>query len=265
MEYGACRDSITRLTLPEGSVLQHARATKGYEARQTHVNNFIQSDYDWLLMLDADMTFPEDTAERLMSHGKTFVSGYYLFRRLHPAQPIWFRPPEDGVWPLPPFVNDPERGRLHELGASGWGCVLLHRSVIEDTRAVLKGEWDVLEDDMDVWPYDLAVVMRAIRERDWQTLQAELRPLRGKYEEGGRVMGSDIRYGILARQAGHVLWGDPDVRCGHYTSWALHPDYYTALWNDQSGADKFRLLSELEGQMETVRAGYREHLAELVP
>jgi len=117
-------------------------------------------------------------------------------RRFAPMFSVWFEP-FDGVWPLMPFTDDPERGRLHELGASGWGCILLHRDVIEGTRPYLDGYQEVLEDAM----YDL----------------------RGEKD----IIGSDIRYPILAKQAGFTLWGDPDVRPKHIVSYPLSPDDYS--------------------------------------
>jgi hypothetical protein len=172
------------------------KATKGYEARQKHVDAFLVSQHDWLLLLDHDMIFEPDTLERLRSHGVPYVSGLYMRRRFAPMFSVWFEP-FTGEWPLMPFTADPERGRLHELGASGWGCVLLHREVIEGTRPYLDGYQEVLEDAM----YDL----------------------RGEKD----IIGSDIRYPILAKQAGFTLWGDPDVRPKHIVSYPLSPDDYS--------------------------------------
>jgi hypothetical protein len=41
------------------------------------------------------------------------------------------------------------------------------------------------------------------------------------------IIGSDIRYPILAKQAGFTLWGDPDVRPKHIVSYPLSPDDYS--------------------------------------
>lgn len=177
-------------------------ATKGYEARQNHINAFLESDHDYLLLLDHDMIFEPDTLERLRSHERPYVSGLYMRRRFAPMFSVWFEP-FDGVWPLMPFTDDPERGRLHELGASGWGCILLHRDMIEAVRPSLCGEQEVLEDDMDVWP--------------------DGTPCRGTKDQ----IGSDIRYPVLCKRAGWSLWGDPDVRPKHLVQYPLSPDDYT--------------------------------------
>jgi len=247
-ESGECRDSIGLiLHRPRDEGPYFARATKGYEARQTHLNKwFNETKHPFILLLDQDMRFEPDTLERLRSHGLPYVSGLYMRRRYSPLAPVWYRP-YTGKWPLEPWVGVPERGKLHPIGASGWGCVLLHREVVEAVRLLLKGEWDIFEDDMDIYPYDLGAIMTAIRglraivdgkpdplvafpalEAHLTTLETEIRPLRADRE----VVGSDIRYPFFAKQAGYQLVGDPDVRPAHMIDYPLSANDY-----DQASPD----------------------------
>ena len=224
--------------------------TKGYELRQRHINKFMASHHEFCLMLDHDMIFPADTLERLRSHKLPYVSGLYMRRQYDPIAPIWFEPNPRGIWPSEPMTRDPERGRLHKIGASGWGCILVHREVIEETRRILKGEPEVIEDDMDVWPYDLVAIMDALKGlRDLvdntptrrtllpalahhtETLEREIRPLRG--DKG--AVGSDIRFPYYARVAGFQLWGDPDVRCGHILNYPLSPNDFSSSGEEYLG------------------------------
>jgi hypothetical protein len=201
---------------PGDSPPQFRVGTKGYETRQQHFDHWLtQTEYPFMLLLDHDMVFAEDTLERLRSHGKPYVSGLYMRRRWAPMAPIWFEPFEG--WPYRWMTAMPERGRLHEIGASGWGCILIHREVALAVRGLLKGELDVIEDDMDVWPYDLEAVL-AGRER--------LRPLRGI---PGEPIGSDVRYPFFALHAGYPLYGDPDVRPGHLIHYPLTADDFAGM------------------------------------
>jgi hypothetical protein len=241
-EHGACRDSIMSIARrPGDSPIHFVRATKGFEARQGHFDYWLtKTDHDFMLLLDSDMVFPADTLEKLRSHGKPYLSGYYLFRST-PLRPIWFKP-FSGSWPFEPYSSDPERGRLHELGASGWGCILVHREVAEAVRPLLKGEAFVIEDDMDVYPYDLHRVITSIKrlkqvarakprpeitqaavEVIANDLANEFRPLRGLKDN----VGSDLRFPWFARLAGYPLYGDPDVRCGHMLHYPVNPDDYS--------------------------------------
>lgn len=192
---------------PGDSFPQFIQGTKGYEVRQMHFNNFIESTHDYMLLLDSDMVFDIDTLERLRSHQQPYVSGLYCYRTLNPLRLMWFKP-WDGSWPFKPVVDPPDRGRLHEIGASGWGCILLHREVVEGTRKILKDELDVLEDAMYSWP-------RYPDEPE--------RLLRGTRRT---IIGSDIRYPFYAYHAGYQLYGDPDVRARHLLTYGLHPDDY---------------------------------------
>lgn len=249
-----CRESIERIARRDGDLPpKYVYATKGYEARQLHINNFLyETRKDWLLLLDHDQYFPQDTLERLRRHGQPYVSGFYMRRSIRPMCPVWFYP-FDGTWPMKPYAEKPEPGKLHELGASGWGCILVHREVLETVRdEVLRGEDMVLEDDMDVWPYDLANVMEAIGtlralveerpkvavlrpalESVYRVLAAELRPLRGVKHP---MVGSDIRFPFFAKAAGYTLWGDPDVRCGHNIQYELSPNDWAQTPDEQIAA-----------------------------
>ena len=195
--------SIINIKRREGdSIPRFKMATKGYEARQRHIDEFLTTDHDFIFLLDHDMIFEPDTLERLRNHGLPYVSGLYMRRRFAPMFSVWFEP-YDGQWPLMPFTDDPERGKLHKIGASGWGCMLMHRQMIEAVRPSLCGEHEVIEDDMDVWP--------------------DGEPMRGTKDP----IGSDIRYPLLCLRQGWQLYGDPDVRPSHLMQYPLSPDDYS--------------------------------------
>ncbi|MBU2249088.1 MAG: hypothetical protein KKD77_20240 [Gammaproteobacteria bacterium] len=244
IEYAAARDSIHGLILrPGDSSLNWTRATKGYEARQEHLNRFLDTKHDFAALLDGDMVFDPATLERLRRHELPFVSGLYMRRSTKPVAPVWYKP-YSGFWPIEPWTDPVKEGALYRLGASGWGCVLVHREVVLAVRDLLKGEWEVLEDDMDIWPYDLREIMRAIHgirslvdeqpasstcypalREHLETLEKQIRPLRCDRE----IIGSDIRFAWFANQAGFPLWGDPDVRPGHIIQYPLSATDYNLI------------------------------------
>jgi hypothetical protein len=241
-ELSECRDSIVGIERRDGDEgPTYIRATKGYEARQMHIDRFLKSDHDFIMMLDHDQVFPVDTLERLRAHKQPFVSGYYMRRTIKPLLPVWYEYGERGEWPMICWTQEPERGRLHKLGASGWGCVLIHRAVFEAVEPLLKGEQFVLEDDMDVWPYDLETVLKimSVIEKHAEdpdlvrvavkAFRSEFRPLRCLKS----VIGSDIRFSFFAREAGFDLYGDPDVRCGHMINYPLSPDDFSLHSDDE--------------------------------
>jgi len=239
-ENGICRDSIENIKRRKGDTQPlFVRATKGYEARQMHLNNWYENTkHAFILFLDHDMTFPVNTLEQLRSHKKPFVSGFYMRRTLNPVAPVWFEQGKAGEMPMKPFTFVPEKDRLYPLGASGWGCILIHRDVITATRKILKGEPEIIEDDMDIAPYDMVKVLKAIKKMKGEiskeqidmsvisggisVLSDELIPLRMVKDP----VGSDLRFPFFARLAGFPLWGDSGVNCGHLVNYPIGMDDY---------------------------------------
>lgn len=263
-ENGECHDSISNLAVrPGDSFPMFFRATKGYEARQSHINAFLETKHDFLFLVDSDMIFQQDALERLRDRKLPFVSGLYMRRRYNPMVPIWFENAEPGVLPLKIWTRTWETNKLYEIGASGWGCMLMHRDVILATRKILKGEPDIIEDDMDIYPYDLNTLFSALRHLDMAAnesdtiasieirryvaaLRNEIRPLRGKKDN----VGSDVRFPFFAKLAGYQLYGDSGVMCGHMLNYPLHPNDYNVSMNE----DQIRSVTEqtvAEWQKET--------------
>jgi hypothetical protein len=213
-EYGPARDSIEKIiTRNKDFRAEPIRATKGYEARQAHLDNWYnKTKHPFILFLDSDMIFPVNTLERLRAHKAPFVSGFYMRRTIRPVAPVWFERGANGVMPLKPLMAVLEVNKTYPIGASGWGCMLIHRDVIAAMKPILKGELEIIEDDMDVYPYDLKKVL---------TGKEQLIPLRGIKDE---IVGSDIRFPFYAQLAGFPLMGDTGVACLHVTNYPVALD-----------------------------------------
>jgi hypothetical protein len=273
-EIGECRDSIEQIRRKKGDELHYVRATKGYEARQLHLNNWYKgTKLPFLLLLDHDMKFPPNTLERLRSWKLPYISGLYMRRRYAPMAPVWFDYGQAGVMPMAPYTGVPMPNTLYKIGASGWGCILVHRDVITAMKPILKGEDEIIEDDMDVFPYDLKLIMMAIRELDRLTkqgkrtkdddfamrecveiLQAEVKPLRALKDP----VGSDIRFPFYARLAGFDLYGDSGVMCEHVLNYPLSPADYI----NQSAANvrdvTMAIRLQVQGEVERIQKATAE-------
>jgi hypothetical protein len=196
-------------------------------------------------------------------------------RQFEPVMaPVWFKYTGGKVWPRMPATEVPEQPGLVKVDASGWGCVLIHRDVVLDTRKLLKGEPDVIEDDMDIWPYDLGKVMgsinglkalvddkpsvRVIRpalEKYVDILDEEIRPLRGSND----AVGSDIRYPFFAKRAGYDLLLDPEVAPGHILHYPLKPDDYVGAGPDYADA----VTKTNKSKVRSARRDWKKRLNEL--
>jgi hypothetical protein len=273
-EIGECRDSIEQIRRKKGDELHYVRATKGYEARQLHLNNWYKgTKLPFLLLLDHDMKFPANTLERLRSWKLPYISGLYMRRRYAPMAPVWFDYGQAGVMPMAPYTGVPMPNTLYKIGASGWGCILVHRDVITAMKPILKGEDEIIEDDMDVLPYDLKRVMGAIKgirkayEENGpmggamcdvieyiEVLEEEIRPLRALKDP----VGSDIRFPFYARLAGFDLYGDSGVMCEHVLNYPLSPADYI----NQSAANvrdvTMAIRQQVQGEVERIQKATSE-------
>jgi hypothetical protein len=89
--------------------------------RNNLVHFFLKSDHTHLLFIDADLSFGPQIAERLLSHDKDIVCGWYPKKQLEFA-PVYNK--------LPAASIDPETALL-EVRHAGTGMMLIRRNVIE--------------------------------------------------------------------------------------------------------------------------------------
>lgn len=97
------------------------------EARTLAVEHARNAGVDWILWLDDDMAPPADLLERLFESGKTFV-GAVAHKRDPPHEPCVYRIREGRAEHLEPGPDSPP---LLEADATGFACLLMHRSVWE--------------------------------------------------------------------------------------------------------------------------------------
>jgi len=147
-------------------------------ARNVLVENFLKSDCTHLLFLDSDMVFPPDTIDLLLRHEKPVVSGlYFLRKKLYPS----FRFLKNGDYHS--SYEFPQNS-LMKVDATGLGCILVKREVLEKISEQNKGE-----------------------------------PLfYTKYIEGSRtkVSGEDTVFCELVKKAGFEIYVDTGLLLGHY-------------------------------------------------
>jgi hypothetical protein len=169
--------------------------------RNRLAEKFVKTNADWMLSLDDDMAppigFPAESAkwgakfdqsfnrtdviERLMSHGKTFVSALY-FDRGGQGIPMFAEGRNS-----PQIAADVRRGPVDKIQPTDWfgaGCSLIHRSVFTD----------MLEKIPDI-------------------RTPEGRP-NGWYNPLGDA-GEDVSFAIRAKEIGHQPFIDLGCICGH--------------------------------------------------
>lgn len=118
------------LTMKAGSLI--------YLSRNELATAAIQIEADYVFWLDSDMVFKPDTLIRMMETLKAndldILTGLY-FRRVPPYSPVLYNKIEiDGVaCDFSEFDRIPDE--LFEVGACGFGCVLMKTDVFFDVQA----------------------------------------------------------------------------------------------------------------------------------
>ena len=108
-----------------------------YDSRNTLARKAIEGEFDRVLWLDSDMTFPPDLYAKLSAHldnGLDFVTGLY-YKRKQPVQPTVFSCiyVEDMIPRADVFTEIP--GGLFEVAACGFGAVMMRAEVLKKVAA----------------------------------------------------------------------------------------------------------------------------------
>lgn len=112
----------------------HVQNTKGSmlpRSRQLQVLQAMGAGATHILMLDSDMTFPRDTAHRLMAHDKECVAANCA-TKLIPAQPTAKLKGEGKIGV--PCYTDPGSKGLQKVWRVGTGVMMLKASVFRKVK-----------------------------------------------------------------------------------------------------------------------------------
>lgn len=159
-------------------------------ARNAMVTTFLGGSADWMLMLDTDIVFPPFLVSLMVKRAReleaTVLSGLYWGMRGNAdgpgatAFPVAYLSVTDNPDDLGPLKMLP--AQPIPVDGVGAGCLLVHRSALEDLRA------------------------------------AEVNPVFPYFQEtvrSGHIMSEDLEFCLRLGEAGHQVWFDPTIEVGH--------------------------------------------------
>lgn len=164
-----------------------------YAARDKLVGQAIKTECDYIMWFDSDMTFDQDTLERLLKAAEEndadIVSGLY-FRRSPPYSPVAFSDFQivEGEPSGKHKDYEGELSGMHEVGAVGFGCVLTSVGAVLDILAKNKSCFSPI----------------------------------------GSV-GEDLAFCWRARELGYKVLLDCDIKCGHVGHVVVKQQLYESL------------------------------------
>lgn len=159
---------------------------RGYDcatARNNIVTKFLESDAEWLMMVDNDVTVPRDALLNFLEDGVDVVSGYYVhrFKVNEPSNKTNICKRGELNYSMQ-FTGEElaemrERGEhLIRIHGGGMGCILIRKSVFQRIA----------------YPY--------YKWRDYG---------------GGKMLSEDLHFCEQCKQEGIKIYADTRVRCGH--------------------------------------------------
>lgn len=165
-----------------------------HTARNILADGFLKTDCEWAFWMDSDMILEARTIPLMMSWAKKLsaklLTGIY-YQRMGEHRPILWRKEtksKDGTWKrttkdrysshlvFPKSIG----GEPFRVDVAGFGCVLMHRDVLEKLSKPYF-RFDFYEDE------------------DGRQLEAS----------------EDFYFFTRAREAGIELWAVPELKCGH--------------------------------------------------
>lgn len=204
---GSYSHSISRMMLHSGSIhnggiiYDHVRKLGGprvYAHRDSLVRTFLQTDADWLLQIDSDMSFPANLLDEMLAvadvEERPIIGGHcYMWRgESGPLPTMWGQIPGGSDADMVLIENYP-KGGLVKVGATGGACTLIHRRVFEAIQA----------SDPD---YPLP----------W-------------YEEGFNgddPVGEDVMFCVRARRAGFDIYVHTGLDIGHEKLMTMNHEFF---------------------------------------
>jgi len=157
------------------------RGMNTVSARNKIVYKAIADGFDYVFFMDSDMEFPAGTLEKLLSHNKDIVGGFYVRKKKGFLPNAFKLGSRIGDKLLTEFVND-----FREVEAIGTGCLLIKTEVFSN----IKKPW------------------------------FEYEPTGS---EDGHMMTEDLVFCDRAKQAGHKIYCDGTIACGHVGSFVVTP------------------------------------------
>jgi hypothetical protein len=147
-------------------------------ARNVGAMRALECGAEWLFFLDSDVIPPPDTIHRLIAHRQPIVSGVYCRRSPPAGIPVMIK---DGQW-----VANPPMNTLIEVDVVGAGCLLIHRSVLQN----------------------LPPQRQAKHWFDWRVDMQGILPV-------GECLSEDFTFCVHAKRHGYKTLVDTSIWCKH--------------------------------------------------
>jgi hypothetical protein len=161
--------------------------------RNTIVQKFLaQKQYDYLMMIDSDIVPPPNIL-KLLDFQKDIITPLMFVMQKGKVLPLYLKIHKDGQYD---FSRDYlEKQGLQEIDATGTGCIILSRKVLETIKHPFRNEYDT---------------------------------------DGIKKLGNDLSFCKRAKKEGFKVWVHLDYVADHHATCSLKEIYYTVLQKEKT-------------------------------
>jgi|WetSurMetagenome_2_1015567.scaffolds.fasta_scaffold299193_2 hypothetical protein len=176
-------------------------------AKNTLANRFMDSDATHLMIIDSDMYWDISGFGRMIKH---IATGCPLVGAAYPCKNIW------SFFGCFPNIDketgqvkgkEYEGGRLLDMHVMPGGFIIYSRQALEMTKPFLKTYYDMVN-DITYYEY-----------------------FKCNIEDGNVRIGEDVYFQIRYKEAGGIVWLEPDVTIKHMGIKAWEGNYHQMLLN----------------------------------
>lgn len=205
------RDTNNHITASMSLISSPRVAEARSQLCDAFLKDFSHETAQWLLMLDADMSFPPDLVERLIESAlknEAQVMGGLCFTgndaRMYPT--IYRLVEDDGFTGAEPVIDYP-RNAVVKVGATGGACLLIHRNLL----SLMTRPWP---DGFGTSPSG------APNPYPWF--------VEGQTNHKGVPFGEDVAFCMRVNALGLNVMVDTSVKLGHVKTRELNEDTFQA-------------------------------------
>jgi GT2 family glycosyltransferase len=128
--------------------------------RNTIVQKFLaKKEYDYLMMIDSDI-LPPPNILKLLDYQKDIIAPVMFALQKGEVRPLYLKMAKDGIYEIPKEFM--EKTGLQEVDATGTGCIVISRKVLEKIKHPFENIYDT--DGIKRWGNDFNFCKKAKKE-----------------------------------------------------------------------------------------------------
>ena len=171
--------------------------------RNTIVQKFLATDSDLLMMIDSDIVPPPNILN-LADFNKDIITPLMFIKQKGTLIPLFLKRNKDGIHDVDDYLK---KTGLQEVDATGTGCIIIKREVVEKMKHLFRNEYDA---------------------------------------DGVKTLGNDFSFCQRAKELGFRVWVHLDYVADHHYTDSLKDQFYEKVRSYEMEKELFLLKEEMK-------------------